>query len=158
MATPLLDTLIPLWQAFKTAASPALASYVRFLPITLTKKVTVASLEASGFPQVKDLVGATCAYITRETCVCGCLYRIACPSFPCLPQRQSPPDISLLTTTHTHTHTHTHSGTASSSPSSSPSSASSSPPPSSNPSDDTSCNKNIPSPSAKGDASHALTI
>ena len=54
-ADSFLGDVLKFWAAFKTHASPALASYAKHLPIQFTKKVTVPKLVAFEFPQAKDL-------------------------------------------------------------------------------------------------------
>lgn len=49
-----MDGLLAAYARFKVAASPALASYAWMLP-ALPKGLTVAKLEASGYPLARDL-------------------------------------------------------------------------------------------------------
>lgn len=49
-----MDALLAAYAQFKAAASPTLASYAHLLP-KLPKGLTVAKLEASGYPQARDL-------------------------------------------------------------------------------------------------------
>ena len=49
-----MDALLSAYTVFKTAASPPLASYAHLLP-PLPKGLTIAKLQASGYPQARDL-------------------------------------------------------------------------------------------------------
>lgn len=50
----MMDALLAAYTRFKTAASPSLLSYAWILP-TMPRGVTVAKLEAAGYPQARDL-------------------------------------------------------------------------------------------------------
>jgi hypothetical protein len=54
MAAATTDALLAAYEAFKSAASPPLVSYAWMLP-PLPKGLTLAKLEAAGYPQARDL-------------------------------------------------------------------------------------------------------